>query len=67
MIHIHETNLLCVHHILKKKDFNLTLNSFFGNFKIYNFIKENFSEKFSYLYLMKIQICFVTRKIQICI
>ena len=45
MIHIHETNLLCMHHILKKKDFNQTLNSFFGNFEICNFIKRKIFRK----------------------
>ena len=57
MIHIHETNLLCMHHILKKKDFNLTLNSFFEISKsaiLYKKKKKTFSKKISDLYLMKI-------------
>ena len=47
---------------IKKKDFNLTLNYFFEISKSTIFKKKNFSEKFSNLYLMKIQICFVVEK-----
>ena len=46
-IHIHETNLLCMHDIkkIKNKNFTLTFNPFFEfqNLQFYN--KENFKKK----------------------
>ena len=102
MIHIHNSNLLCMHHMFmewhKKFNFNLTVNSFFENSKsavfylrrklyqkIFRFVSngniylfcmleklkfvfnENtdlfWPEKILNLYLLKIQICYVTRKI----
>ena len=47
---------------IKKKDFNLNLNSFFEISKSAIFKRKTFSEKFSDLYLMKIQIIFITIK-----
>ena len=55
---------------IKKKDFNLTLDSFFEISKSAILLKKKkklFSKKFSDSYLMKIQIGFMTKKIQICI
>ena len=62
MTHIHNSNLLCI--ITYLKNFDLTLNSFFEISKSTILInkKKIISEKFSDLYLMKIQIYFVVKK-----
>ena len=68
-IHIHETNLLCMHHILKRKTLTKLLipSLKFQNLQFYLKKKKHFSEKNSDLYVMKVHIRFMIIKMQICI
>ena len=59
-----QTYYACITY-LKRKTLTKLLIPSLEILKFAILLKEKFSEKFSYLYLMKIQICFVTRKIQI--